>query len=278
MDSKVELMQREVLSLSPELRQIHRDSMTARRVPNMNEVANMICEEVLPFADEEIHRGNHRTINTFIVASPETHTTHLPPGATVVEDKLESFLKQYPAGQPPDDLVVTKDSLSLRSVTPIVDNQLHVEAIIDPGCQIIAMSENCCHELALAYDPKVVLNMQSANGEVDRSLGLARNVPFTFGEITIYLQVHIIRSPAYEILLGRPFDVLTSSVVKNFSNEDQTLTLHDPNTDRHVTIPTIPRSRSRYDTREQNQYIYSTLDKPHPNASTTSEDFCNSRI
>ena len=32
-------------------------------------------------------------------------------------------------------------------------------------------------ELGLIYDPAIVLNMQSANSEVDRSLGLAHNVP-----------------------------------------------------------------------------------------------------
>ena len=55
------------------------------------------------------------------------------------------------------------------------------------------------------YDPAIKLNMQSANGTRDWSLGLARNVPFTIGTITLYLQVHIIDSPAYDILLGRPF-------------------------------------------------------------------------
>jgi len=37
--------------------------------------------------------------------------------------------------------------------------------------------------------------MQSVNRTVERTLGLARNVPFSFGEITIYLQVHVIKDP-----------------------------------------------------------------------------------
>ena len=124
-----------------------------------------------------------------------------------------------------------------------MDNKKKVEAIIDPGCQIIAMSQAVCHDLGLTYDPRITLNMQSANGEIDRSLGLARNVPFTFGDLTLYLQVHIIKSPAYDILLGRPFDVLTSSIVTNYPNEDQTLTLTDPITREAVTVPTISRDR-----------------------------------
>ena len=107
------------------------------------------------------------------------------------------------------------------------------------------MSEDVCHELSLAYDPSVVLHMESANGSVDPSLGLARNVPFLVGTVTVYLQVHVIRSPAYDILLGRPFDVLTESIVRNFKNEDQMITLHDPNTGQVTTIPTIARGPPR---------------------------------
>ena len=55
-------------------------------------------------------------------------------------------------------------------------------------------------DLALIYDPSIILNMQSANGEVDKSLGLARNVAMRIRNITLYVQIHIIRSPAYDIL------------------------------------------------------------------------------
>ena len=82
------------------------------------------------------------------------------------------------------------------------------------------MSEDTCHRLGIAYDPSIKLNMQLANGDIDQSLGLARNISFQIGPITVYLQVHVIRSPAYDILLGQPFNILTESVVRNFVNED----------------------------------------------------------
>jgi predicted aspartyl protease len=59
----------------------------------------------------------------------------------------------------------------------VVNNQEQVETIIDPGSQIIAMADSVCHELGLIYDPTIQLNMQSANGEINRSLGLAHNIP-----------------------------------------------------------------------------------------------------
>ena len=108
-----------------------------------------------------------------------------------------------------------------------------------------------CMELGLIYDPAVILNMQSANGEVDRSLGLARNVPIQIGDITLYVQIHVICNPAYDILLGRPFDILTESVVRNFANEDQTITIRDPNSGRRATVPTMPRSQPHHASKQQ---------------------------
>ena len=167
-----------------------------------------------------------------------------PPGSIIIPDPYELYVNSLPQGAVPDRLVVTKESSALRAIHPLVDHQRHVEAILDPGSQIIAMAEDVCFDLGLAYDPTIVLNMQSANGEVDQSLGLARNVPIQIGDMTLYIQVHIIRSPAYDILLGRPF-ILTESVVRNYANEDQTITIFDPNSGRCATVPTSARGRLR---------------------------------
>ena len=51
--------------------------------------------------------------------------------------------------------------------------------------------------------------MQSANGEVNQSLGLVCNIPYTVRGITLYLQIHIIQNVPYDLLLGHLFNVLT---------------------------------------------------------------------
>ena len=119
----------------------------------------------------------------------------------IIPDPYETYLHNLPAGQSPNALTVAKESSALCSILPLVDNHLHIECIIDPGCQVIVMSKDVCHALSLPYDPDIMLNMQSTNGEINKLLGLARNVPFCFGNVTVYLQVHIICSPAYDILL-----------------------------------------------------------------------------
>jgi len=82
--------------------------------------------------------------------------------------------------------------------------------------------------------------MVSANRGVDQLLGILHNIPFLVGNIMLYLQVHVLWAPAYDILLGHPFDVLMQSVVCNFSNENQTVTILDPNTGHRATVPMIP--------------------------------------
>jgi hypothetical protein len=133
-------------------------------------------------------RDKDARYSAFIDSLPATYTSsataNLPDGGLVVPDPYAVF---YNSGTVPGDLVVSMESSAICSILPIIDNQQQVECIVDGGSQIIAMSEAVCHDLALSYDPRVILQMQSANGAITPSLGLARNVPFRVGDITLYL-------------------------------------------------------------------------------------------
>jgi hypothetical protein len=234
MDASFTITQRELLSLSPEVRSQVREDTTTKRIPTAQIPINF---SAVLSEDDLYYEGTP----TFALDSRKDNA--LPYGAIVVPDPIEAYYETLEPGELPstDRLTVAKDSTAIRSVFALVDAAQKKECTIDPGCQVIAMSEVCCHALGLAYDPKIRLHMESANGTFDWSLGLARNVAFHIGTMTLYLQVHVIRSPSYEILLGRPFDVLTESVVRNFNNEDQTITITDPNTGNQCTIPTFAR-------------------------------------
>src|ERR1700724_1921604 len=86
------------------------------------------------------------------------------------------------------------------------------------------MSRAAWMALKKELNPTHTVLMQSANRTVNRSLGIIENLSFRFGTI---LQVHVIDDPAYDILLGCPFDVVTESSIKNFRNEDQTIMMSD---------------------------------------------------
>ncbi len=94
------------------------------------------------------------------------------------------------------------------------------------------------------YDPDIYILMESANRGVEKLLGLVKNVDFLFGEVTVYLPVHVLANPAYNLLLGRPFNTLTSSKVKNSSDSDQTMILTDSNTKKRTRVHTYPRGQA----------------------------------
>lgn len=233
--TEITLTQEELWSISPDVRNKVREMVTAKRIPEKREVAIML----------------NGAMNPILPSVPELQALikkgdKLPRGIIHVPDPYEEYLGSLPPGANPEILTVAKESHALRALHAIVDAKQVIECVIDPGSQVVSMSEAVCHKLGLQYDPTIILHMQSANGDVDRSLGLARNVTFQIGDLTLYLQVHVIREAAYDILLGRPFDVLTESVVRNYRNEDQTITLHCPNSGIVSTIPTIARGNPRF--------------------------------
>ncbi|CCM06951.1 uncharacterized protein FIBRA_09265 [Fibroporia radiculosa] len=130
------------------------------------------------------------------------HGDPLSPNATILPNPYESYLKCRPNEVLGANLTVANESNTIHCIKALINNQQCIECIIDPGSQIIAMSQEICHALGLAYDPLIKLNMQSANGTMDQSLGLIHNLPMQVGNLTLYLQAHVIRNAAYDILLG----------------------------------------------------------------------------
>ncbi len=138
---------------------------------------------------------------------------------------------------------VAKDSQAICSVFSLVNGVEKLESLYDTGSQIISMSEHIADQLGLIYHPDIIINMQSANKQVEKLLGMAKNVPFLFGDIMVYLKVHIIHNPAYDVLLGRPFDVLTSSTVYNNTDGGQVIKIKDLNSLWSTMVPTFPHGQ-----------------------------------
>ncbi|KAF8219639.1 hypothetical protein L208DRAFT_1062899, partial [Tricholoma matsutake] len=202
----ITLTSEELLSLSPEVRTKWREQVTLKRVP----------------------QSGNNAMNMF---SPDT---------IIVPDLYETYISSLQPGEIHQPFVIAKETSLIRSVIMDVHGNNQVESIVNPGSSIISMAEDVCHKLGLAYNSSIRLLMQSANGTVDETLSLACNVPCDLGGITLYMQIHIIWDPAYNILLGRPFDVLMESVIRNYQNKAQTITICDPNSTRTATIPLIP--------------------------------------
>ena len=153
---------------------------------------------------------------TMKTLTPALSNTKPLPGAIITEDPYEDYLCTALEDHSSNCLTIAKESSALCTILLLINHNQYVESVLNPGSQVIAMSEAVCHALALIYDPHIHLHMQSANCEVDETLGLAHNVPILIGDIMLYVQFHIICNPAYNVLLGQPFDILVESIVQNY--------------------------------------------------------------
>src|SRR5262245_8745219 len=244
----VTLTPEEILSIAPDVRAKIREVITPKRVSNKPpqpvSLQDDTKDDALPFAHiedtEEEDPPNATTSNTL-------YSNSKPASDTIVAiDPFEHYLQHLTPEQIPKHFIVAKESFALRSIHMRVNFRDNIEAVVDPGSSIVSMSEAVAIHLRLSYDPTFFISMESANGTMDRTLGLARNVHCKIGGINLYLQVHIVRNPAYDILLGRPFDVLTCSAVQNFTDGNQTITIHDPNSSYVATVPTFPCNKPHF--------------------------------
>ncbi|KAF5364492.1 hypothetical protein D9757_015060 [Collybiopsis confluens] len=177
-------------------------------------------------------------IDVFLLAE-EDKVAKLPKGAIIVSDPVLQYYESLAPGEEPKQIFVANASESLRCVYPLINGSLKIESLYDTGSQIVSISEEKAMEAGLSWDSDIVIYMQSANKGVENSLGLARNVAFLFGDIVLYMQVHVIRNPAYDLLLGSPFDTLTESCVRTTKDGNKTITIHDPNTHQRAVVPSV---------------------------------------
>lgn len=172
-------------------------------------------------------------------------TAHMPEGAIVVEDPVEQFYNQtgYTGPYHVPRSNVAPENADLRTMWPLVNRSGRKESLLDGGSQIASMSLKAALELGISYDPSFTITMESADKSRTQTLGLARNVRFDFEGIIYYLQLHILKDPAYEVLLGRPFEVVSEISLHSTANGDVIATIEDPGTGKKLTCPTYKRGQ-----------------------------------
>ena len=216
-----------------------RTSHVMAYVEEVDDEDEPLARKMVRWSDREKER--EVPLKTLPPASTFEGKDALPTGVYRVRQS-ESADKSSSTNAP---LVVAQETGKLRSIYAWINDAKLVECILDPGSQIVAISEKKCFELKIAYDPSKRVPMTSANGTTDFTLGLACNVPIEFGGcITEYLQMHVVRNASYDVLLGRPFDILMSCTVRNSPDGKQTLAITCPNTGEQRVLPTYARGES----------------------------------
>ena len=244
----------DLFGLSRELREGERLKLTKVRQPVNPKVSETVAMQVEeesrlttkelepPLKEDALDIEELPRVGVYVMIEREGG---IPAGSVVAQDPYLQYLESLEDEERPKQVYVAKESAHLRVTYPIINNRDSVESVLDSGSQIVSMSLDQAKSLGLIWDPKVQIYMQSANGTMEQSVGMARNVPFKWGSMNVYLQVHIISNPAYKVLLGRPFDVLTNSHVENSADGGQVVTMTDPNTGRMYAVPTFDRGSSK---------------------------------
>jgi len=170
----------------------------------------------------------------------------IPAGSVVARDLVLQFMSQNPETDI-GCLKVGKVSESLRSIYARINKVGQEECLLDAGSQIVSINKKVAVQLGLVWDPSVRIDMESASGHIERTLGLARNVSFEVRGTKLFLQVHVLENPPYRVLLGKPFETLGSTVIQTYENGSLEVVVKDPNMKRVAVIPTYRRGETPED-------------------------------
>ncbi|KAJ2911443.1 hypothetical protein MD484_g8971, partial [Candolleomyces efflorescens] len=207
LDSTITITTRELLSVAPDVRKVVKENVTTKRTPAAGFVNEACVGEVGVGEGVGVMNGG----------------TSLPMNS--------------------DGKVMAREMETLRNIDVVLNDKVHIEALLDDGSQIIGIRRPFWEKLGLPLRSDRVITMESANRSRNDSMGLLTNLKMRIGDVDFWVQAQVMENVSYDLLLGRPFHTLTQAHMKHFANGDAHATLIDPNTGTTVTVPTKPRAR-----------------------------------
>jgi hypothetical protein len=144
-----------------------------------------------------------------------------------------------------DGQVAAGDAASLRTIRANLGGKHDTDCVIDNGSCIVAAQRKVWERLGAPAQLDMVMRMESSHGTVEKTIGVVRNYPIYIGTLVFYIQLQISDSLPCEVLLGRPFFMLTSAITQDYPNGTQDITLHNPNSGEVITIATQERVKRK---------------------------------
>lgn len=264
-DENISIPFRDLLAISPQLRDLTKRAVTAQRQSIADDEAIKKAVDKMQRIIESSEKSPLKSVKwddpvettesqiKDIVLTEDAippakmylvteNANNLIQGSLLISDPIMQYLSANPTEESVT-IQVARPSAALKSVLPYVNETEQIECILDGGSQICSMSAETAKRVGISWNPAIKIRMQSANGSIDETLGMAKNVPFRFEDVTIYLQCHILEQAAYQVLLGRPFECVTRSKTHNYADGEQRILLTCPNTGNMVEISTHDRGK-----------------------------------
>ncbi|KAG2061354.1 hypothetical protein BDR06DRAFT_854018, partial [Suillus hirtellus] len=143
----------------------------------------------------------------------------------------DQWLKQYKdvRMQSNNGKIIADHFAPLRCIRAKTLEGRTLTCILDQGMEVVVMPREVWKELGIPLRSDHSLNMESVNTSHDATLGVIENIPLDFDAGPLYFQVQVIERATFEVLLGCPFFKLTSCCTFDLPDREQDLILTDPN-------------------------------------------------
>lgn len=208
MEQTISISARDLLALAPDIRKQFKEAVALKKIPISAEAMNSLQTY---FYDDDEH--------------------------TLDPDQAEVLIQRVVE-------MSNEDLTPLIVVRPTVVGRVRPECILDSGSQIVAMRCDIWNQTGMNISIQGSRDMVAANNTVNSTVGIVKEMPFTFGGITIKCPVHVLDDAPYEVLLGRPFTTRARARTEDHPDGTMTLTIRDPETGEAEEVPTEMRERS----------------------------------
>ena len=165
--------------------------------------------------------------------------------ANLAETHQNQWADHTRANTNPPSHPVCSAFVPLRVIDATFAGDVKAECILDSGSQFIAMRRDVWEKTGLSLNPDTAAMVEATNSSKSSTLGAIPNVSMTIGDLELAVYVHIVEEAPFEVLLGRPFFVLTKCETKDTEDGGQVLRLTDPWEGRSALVPTRDRVRTR---------------------------------
>src|SRR5882762_7567032 len=207
LNSQITLSTHELLAVSPDIRREIKDLVTSKKVS-----ANLV---------------EMNDTDAYLTSSSEPET----PSSVLID------LVKYETSSS------AASSLPLRVIFPTFAPGVQPECILDGGAQVVVMRKDIWEKLRVPLAANRATPMESASATTTMTLGLIEDHPVQLGPITIYLQIQVVESAPFEVLLGRPFFNVTSCSEVSSAGGNHEIRIRDPKTGSPYVFATEPRLR-----------------------------------
>ena len=107
------------------------------------------------------------------------------------------------------------------------------------------MHKDIWEKTGLSLNPDTASVVEAANSSKSHTLGAIPEVTMTIGDVDLAVHVHVVEEAPFEVLLGRPFFVLTACETKDAEDGGQVLKIRDPWQGKTALVPTRDRVRTK---------------------------------